>query len=103
MTATPLIQSNVTMSRPEEVEAILNGIELFNPDNLPRLEHYFGVQCRKNEYDQLANLAILELYQFNPQLVNPSIIVSILAKALTVLPGPDFNTYSCLLTQKTVS
>jgi len=57
-------------------------------------------QIRSQEYDCLANLAILKLYQFNPHLYNPDVVVNILIKALTSLSPPDFNLCLALLSER---
>ena len=51
-------------------------------------------------YDLEANLALLKLYQFNPERTNLRVIVQILLKALTNLPHTDFVLCKCLLAQE---
>jgi len=48
----------------------------------------------------MANLAILKLYQFNPDLYNPDVVINILLKALTTAPQPDFNLCLALLGER---
>lgn len=67
------------------------------------LEDYLYHQIRSEEYDCLANLAILKLYQFNPDLYNPDVVINILVKALTALPFPDFNLCISLLDERPVA
>lgn len=69
----------------------------YNPNNLQILEKYVCDQSRDNNYDLEANLAVLKLYQFNPQLTEKSVVVKILLKALTSLPNTDFVLCKCLI------
>jgi len=85
----------------------------YNPSNIGILEDYLYHQIRSEEYDCLANLAVLKLYalffsrhtiliifyryQFNPDLYNPDVTINILLKALTSSPLPDFNLCVSLL------
>jgi len=48
----------------------------------------------------MANLAILKLYQFNPDLYNADVVVNILIKSLTAAPQPDFNLCLALLGER---
>ncbi|VDB99825.1 unnamed protein product [Peniophora sp. CBMAI 1063] len=84
-------------TRPELIENLVSGVDRYNPSNVGILEDYLYHQIRSQEYDCLANLAILKLYQFNAQLYNPDVIVNILVKALTNVPYPDFNLAVALL------
>lgn len=54
-------------------------------------------QVKENTYDLEANLAVLKLYQFNPNLLNMKITHLILLKALTNFPHTDFTLCKCLL------
>ena len=84
------------------------------------LEDYLYHQIRSEEYDCLANLAILKLcvlcsfylvsiillfgrYQFNPDLYNPDVVINILIKALTASPLPDFNLCVSLLDERPIN
>ncbi|OCF33429.1 eukaryotic translation initiation factor 3 subunit K [Kwoniella heveanensis CBS 569] len=79
-------------TRPEPIHELIHGVDRYNPSNLPFMEEYLNTQVREGDYDIFANLAILKLYQFNPQHSNPDIIVHILIKALSAtVHGPDFN------------
>lgn len=51
----------------------------------------------------MANLAILKLYQFNPDLYNPDVVINILLKALTASPLPDFNLCISLLDERPIN
>ncbi|KAI9360007.1 armadillo-type protein [Zopfochytrium polystomum] len=85
--------------RPEAIHAIVETVDRYNPENLPILEDYVRDQMLNNTIDRTANLAVLKLYQFNPDLTNISIVISILALALANLPDPDFNLALCQLNE----
>ncbi|KAJ6649787.1 Eukaryotic translation initiation factor 3 subunit K [Pseudolycoriella hygida] len=76
---------------------ILKSIERYNPDHLNILEAYVASQAKNNTYDLEANLAVLKLYQFNPNKLNYNITHLILLKALTNFPHTDFTLCKCLL------
>ncbi|EGO01317.1 hypothetical protein SERLA73DRAFT_167421 [Serpula lacrymans var. lacrymans S7.3] len=78
-------------TRTSVIENLVSGVDRYNPSNVGILEDYLYQQIRSQEYDCLANLAILKLYQFNPDLYNPDVVVNILLKALTAAPLPDFS------------
>lgn len=61
------------------------------------IEDYVEEQVKDNTYDLEANLAVLKLYQFNPNLLNLKITHLILLKALTNFPHTDFTLCKCLL------
>jgi len=84
-------------TRTELIEDLVSGVDRYNPSNVSILEDYLYHQIRSEEYDCLANLAILKLYQFNPDLYNPDVVINILIKALTASPLPDFNLCISLL------
>jgi len=85
------------LTRPGLIESLVSGVDRYNPSNVGILEDYLYHQIRSQEYDCLANLAILKLYQFNPDLNNPDVVVNILVKALASVPFPDFNLSVALL------
>jgi len=87
-------------TRPELIETLVSGVDRYNPNNVGILEDYLYHQIRSEEYDCLANLAILKLYQFNPDLFNPDVVINILIKALTSAPFPDFNLCISLLDER---
>ncbi|TDL28679.1 initiation factor 3 [Rickenella mellea] len=87
-------------TRPDLIENLVSGVDRYNPSNVSILEDYLYHQIRSQEYDCLANLAILKLYQFNPALYNPDVVINILIKALTALPLPDFNLCIALLGER---
>ena len=93
----------------------------YNPSNISILEDYLYHQTRSEEYDCLANLAILKLsvvllsafiamnltldfhtprYQFNSTLYNSDVVIHILIKALTSSPFPDFHLCVSLLDER---
>jgi len=78
-------------SRPEHIEEILAGLDRYNPETVSTFQDYVQYQCENRTYDNLANLALLKLYQFNPHLQKDETITNILVKALTVFPSPDFS------------
>ncbi|CAB4002294.1 Eukaryotic translation initiation factor 3 subunit K [Paramuricea clavata] len=81
----------------EDISHLLQGINRYNPENLPQLEAYVQLQTSENKYDLDANLSILKLYQFNPQLHQTNVVVQILLKALMNLPRTDFYLCKCLI------
>ena len=84
-------QSDLTYEElKEQVEPLLEGIELYNPENSGQFEAYVEAQAAQNKYDFRANLSLLKLYQFDPQKTNDQITLKILLKALMNLPHPDF-------------
>ncbi|RXW18228.1 hypothetical protein EST38_g7608 [Candolleomyces aberdarensis] len=90
-------------TRPTTIDDLVNGVDRYNPTNLSILEDYLYHQIRSEEYDCLANLAILKLYQFNPDIYNPDIVINILIKALAASPLPDFNLCISLMDERTTS
>jgi len=82
------------------IEELVSGVDRYNPSNVNILEDYLYHQIRMDEYDSLANLAILKLYQFNPDLYNGDVVVNILIKALASTPMPDFNLCVALLSEQ---
>ncbi|GFO13222.1 eukaryotic translation initiation factor 3 subunit k [Plakobranchus ocellatus] len=79
------------------VASLLKGIERYNPENLNTLERYVDMQANENTYDLEANLAVLKLYQFNPNLYQATVTAVILLKALTNLPHSDFILCKCMI------
>jgi translation initiation factor 3 subunit K len=58
------------------------------------LEEYLDVQIKDGQHDCFANLAILKLYQFNPNMSNVKVVIDILILALVSAPttdSPDFS------------
>ncbi|CAE6480803.1 unnamed protein product [Rhizoctonia solani] len=87
-------------ARPEVIDQLVDGVDRYNPHNAGLLEDYLYHQIREKEYDCLANLAILKLYQFNPDLYNPDVVINILIKSLTAAPACDFNLCVALLGER---
>ncbi|KAI0757081.1 initiation factor 3 [Daedaleopsis nitida] len=87
-------------TRPPLIETLVSGVDRYNPSNVNILEDYLYHQIRSEEYDCLANLAILKLYQFNPELYNSDVVINILIKALTSAPFPDFALCISLLDER---
>jgi len=93
----------VPSTRSEVIEDLVSGVDRYNPSNIGILEDYLYHQIRSEEYDCLANLAVLKLYQFNPDLYNPDVTINILLKALTASPLPDFNLCVSLLDERPIN
>ncbi|ORX54659.1 ARM repeat-containing protein [Piromyces finnis] len=84
--------------RPKQINDIIETVERYDTEKIPLLHEYIDEQlANKVQYDSAANLAVLKLYQFNPDQINFKYISSILTKALTALPDPDFNLCLALL------
>ncbi|EAU38308.1 conserved hypothetical protein [Aspergillus terreus NIH2624] len=84
-------------TRPANIDAILNGLDRYNPETTTVFQDYVVQQCEDRTFDCYANLALLKLYQFNPHLLQPETVTNILAKALTVFPSPAFSLCLALL------
>ncbi|KDN52936.1 ARM repeat-containing protein [Tilletiaria anomala UBC 951] len=84
-------------TRPQHIDQLINGVDRYNPQNLEVLHQYIGQQLDHGGYDCLANLAILKLYQFNPDQFNYEVVVNILIKAMLSVPYPDFKLCLSLL------
>ncbi|GAB7337758.1 hypothetical protein MBLNU457_g3032t1 [Dothideomycetes sp. NU457] len=89
--------------RPEHIEAVLNGLDRYNPETTTVFQDYVQSQCENQTYDCYANLALLKLYQFNPHLAKDETITNILTKSLTVFPSPDFSLGLALLPPYTLA
>ncbi|KAH9946695.1 initiation factor 3 [Amylocystis lapponica] len=105
MQSMPTIASNwvTPPTRTPLIEKLVTGVDRYNPNNVGILEDYLYHQIRSEEYDCLANLAILKLYQFNADMYNPDVVINILIKALTSAPFPDFNLCLSLLDERTAN
>ncbi|KAF3896871.1 Eukaryotic translation initiation factor 3 subunit K [Trichophyton interdigitale] len=84
-------------TRPPHMDAILNGLDRYNPETTTVFQDYVVQQCEDRTFDCYANLALLKLYQFNPHLLNIETTTNILVKALTVFPSPAFSLSLALL------
>jgi len=80
-----------------KIDTLLQGIERYNPNNIPILEEYVQYQVEERHYNLDANLALLKLYQFNPNHFQTLVTAHILLKALTNLPHSDFVLCKCLI------
>lgn len=47
--------------RPENIDAILNGLDRYNPETTQIFQEYVAQQCDNQTYDCYANLALLKL------------------------------------------
>lgn len=47
--------------RPENIDAILNGLDRYNPETTAVFQDYVTQQCEDRTYDCYANLALLKL------------------------------------------
>jgi translation initiation factor 3 subunit K len=83
-----------------EIKEMLLGIERYNPDKVPTLEHYVNLQSRERGYDLEANLALLKLYQFMPELYKLDVVAQILLLSLTNLPHNDIVLCKAMLSQE---
>lgn len=81
----------------DEILSRLQGIDRYNPENIPILEEYVQYQIENRKYNLDANLALLKLYQFNPNHFQTLVTAHILLKALTNLPHADFVLCKCLI------
>ncbi|OJJ60701.1 hypothetical protein ASPSYDRAFT_29228 [Aspergillus sydowii CBS 593.65] len=84
-------------TRPANIEAILSGLDRYNPETTTVFQDYVVQQCEDRSFDCYANLALLKLYQFNPHLLQPETVTNVLVKALTVFPSPAFSLCLALL------
>ncbi|KAJ5748871.1 uncharacterized protein N7511_010567 [Penicillium nucicola] len=88
-------------SRPANIEAILSGLDRYNPETTTVFQDYVAQQCEDQSFDCYANLALLKLFQFNPHLLQADTVTNILAKALTVFPSAAFSLCLSLLPTST--
>ena len=47
--------------RPENIDAILNGLDRYNPETTAIFQEYVAQQCENQTFDSYANLALLKL------------------------------------------
>ncbi|CAG8447507.1 5026_t:CDS:2 [Diversispora eburnea] len=50
----------IPVTRTDIVQSLIDGVDRYNPDNVSILEDYLGQQLQNEEYDLMANLAILK-------------------------------------------
>lgn len=55
--------------RPDYIEAILNGLDRYNPETTGTFQDYVQYQCENQTYDCYANLALLKLYVQEPDMM----------------------------------
>ncbi|POY76484.1 hypothetical protein BMF94_0685 [Rhodotorula taiwanensis] len=90
-------------NRPAHIETLISGVDRYNPSNVHLLEDYLQQQLANDQYDLLANLALLKLYQFNPAILSPSATLSVLFLSLVNAPfSPDFSLAWALLSDSFV-
>ncbi|KAJ2161864.1 hypothetical protein GGF46_001172 [Coemansia sp. RSA 552] len=91
-------------TRPDEIHALLTGVERYNPQKIGVLEDYLAHQCANPDpstnHDLMANLALLKMYQFNPPMLDLDVVRRILAKALVSMSQGDFNLCLYLLSEE---
>ena len=76
--------------------ASLLATKRYDPAILPELEAHVAT----DKYDLEANLAVLKLYQFQPELLKAPVVCKILTKALMQLPATDFLACTYLVPER---
>ncbi|GAA5869561.1 hypothetical protein JCM16303_000510 [Sporobolomyces ruberrimus] len=90
--------------RPEHIATLISGVDRYNPSNVHLLEDYLQQQLADGQYDLLANLALLKLYQFNPASLSPPAALSVLFLSLTHAPfAADFGLAWSLLSDSFIN
>lgn len=56
-----MTMTSPAQNRPEVIQSLIDGVDRYNPDNVTILEDYLVQQLQNEQYDCLANLAILKL------------------------------------------
>lgn len=56
-----MVSFDYSPDRPENIEAILNGLDRYNPETTSTFQEYVAQQCEQQTYDCYANLALLKL------------------------------------------
>jgi len=85
-------------NRSDVVQNLIDTVDRYNPSNTPILEEYLQEQLSSGTYDAQANLALIKLFQFNPSILSPSSVLSVLLLALIHAPfEPDFSLSWALL------
>jgi translation initiation factor 3 subunit K len=74
----------------------------FDVSSLAALEASVKEQMEKGTYDLDVNLAVLQLYQLNPERARKDVVFFALARALMNVPNSDFMSAVCLVPEKTV-
>jgi translation initiation factor 3 subunit K len=88
-----LITMAQPMGLPANSEAIRSVVqhEYFDHRAVPQLEQYLHDQVSSQTYDFEANKALLKLYQFFPDLVQPELVALAAGKAFMALPASDLT------------
>ena len=60
-----MVSFDYSPDRPENIEAILNGLDRYNPEVTSTFQEYVAQQCENQTYDCYGNLALLKLYVAN--------------------------------------
>jgi hypothetical protein len=55
------VSFDFTPDRPEHIDAILNGLDRYNPETTSVFQEYVTQQCEERTVDSYANLALLKL------------------------------------------
>ncbi|MEW5299639.1 MAG: hypothetical protein WDW38_004312 [Sanguina aurantia] len=69
----------------------VQGADKYSPEKLTEFEKNVETQLASSTFNLDANLALLRLYQFHPSLIKVPVIVKILLKAITQLPGAEYK------------
>lgn len=78
-------------TRPENINAILEGLGRYNVQNLELFHNYVATQCKEGTFDIEANLALLKLYQFNTEIPrDEETVINILVKGVVRFWSSDF-------------
>lgn len=56
------VASDKCETRPAHIDAILNGLDRYNPETTTVFQDYIAQQCEDRTFDCYANLALLKLY-----------------------------------------
>uniref|UniRef100_A0AC35TW02 Eukaryotic translation initiation factor 3 subunit K n=1 Tax=Rhabditophanes sp. KR3021 TaxID=114890 RepID=A0AC35TW02_9BILA len=79
------------------------GINRYNPGNIPLLEKLIDAMVSEKKYDKDVLLTTLKLFQLNTQYYNEPVVVNILLKTMTVFPRNDFAIAKYLLDTDKIS
>ncbi|KAI3628092.1 hypothetical protein GLX27_000217 [Malassezia furfur] len=89
--------------RPGNIDKLISGVDRYNPQSRSVLLEYLDTQLKNGTYDALPNLAILKLFQLNPNEFEFDTTIYILVKALTAVPFADFSLCISLLGEAPVA
>ncbi|KAI1880464.1 hypothetical protein JX265_002085 [Neoarthrinium moseri] len=90
-TTQPKMDGEDPKERPQDITAIITGLERYNPEAVVYLENYLKEQCENRFHDGSANRTLLKLYQLNPDRLQNDVVTNVLVKALTCFPSPQFS------------